>query len=287
MKPLRAIWVLTGTFVILAATILFARDVRAPAADGIARPISEIASRLTAEQLQILVDAMKACLEIDPQARRPNTRLLVEGIAEMAASGRVESADTFYALGVLLSAKRNFHGAESAFRKAIALSPDWKWAYNQLGIVLHSIGNPKESEEMFRKAIALDPNWGRAHNDLAILLRLIGRTDDAEEEAKRSLELDPNSVAGHNNYGNLLVAIGRYEEAEAEYRIATNLEPDHPAPYYNLACLASRQGHHQEVVPLLLCAIEFDPAYREEARHDDDFDAVRNDESFRLLVGTE
>ena len=109
--------------------------------------------------------------------------------------------------------------------------------------------------------------------------------DEAEEEAKRSLDLEPNSVAGHNNYGNLLVAIGRYEEAEAEYRIATKLEPDHPAPYYNLACLASRQGHHHEVVPLLLCAIEFDPAYREEARQDNDFDAVRNDDAFRLLVG--
>lgn len=285
MRSHRTIWIVTGTVVIAAALIVLVRDVRAPAANGELRPMSEVAARLTPDQVQILVDAMKACLETDPQARRPNTRLLVEGIAEMASSERVETADTYYALGVLLSAKRDFRGAEAAFRKSIALRPDWKWVYNQLGIVLHSSGDGKQSEEMFRKAIAIDPEWGRAHNDLAILLRLVGRMDEAEAEAKRALELEPNSVAGHNNYGNLLAALGRYAEAEQEYRTATKLEPDHPAPYYNLACLASQQGHHAEVVPLLLCAIEFDPAYRDEARHDSDFDAVRHDEAFRLLVG--
>lgn len=287
MRSHRAIWVLAGTAALVAAFIVLVRDVRAPAANGELRPLPEIAARLTPDQAQVLVDAMTACLEIDPQARRPNTRLLVEGVAEMASSGRLETADTFYALGMQRSAQRDFQGAEAAFRRAIALRADWKWGYNQLGIVLHSMGDPEESEAMFRKAIAIDPNWGRAHNDLAILLRLVGRMDEAEAEAKRSLELDPGSVAGHNNYGNLLVALGRYEAAEAEYRKAAAIEPDHPAPYYNLACLASRQGHHAEVMPLLLCAIGFDPAYRDEARHDNDFDPVRHDEAFRLLVGAD
>lgn len=284
MRSHRTIWILAGCVVLVAAFIVAVRDVRAPAANGELRPTASVASRLSEAQMHVLIDAMKACLEIDPQARRANTRLLVEGVAEMASSGRLETADTFYALGVQLSAKRDYQGAETAFRRAVALRPDWKWGFNQLGIVLYSMGKADESEAMFRKAIEIDPNWGRAHNDLAILLRLVGRMEEAEAEAMRALELDPNSVAGHNNYGNLLVALERFEEAEAEYRIALKLEPDHPAPYYNLACLASRQGHHDEVVPLLLCAIEFDPAYRDEARIDSDFDAVRNDEAFRLLV---
>ena len=287
MRFHRTIWALAGTVALAAAFIVLVRDVRAPAANGELRPLTAIAAHLTPEQAQIVVEAMRACLEIDPQARRPNTRLLVEGVAEMAASGCIETADTYYALGMQRCAQRDFQGAEQAFRQAIALRADWKWGYNQLGIVLHSMGKPGESEAMFRKAIAIDPNWGRAHNDLAILLRLVGRTDEAEVEAMRSLELDPDSVAGHNNYGNLLAALARYDEAEAEYRKATTLEPDHPAPYYNLACLASRQGHRDEVVPLLLCAIGFDPAYRDEARHDTDFDAVRHDESFRLLIGAD
>ncbi|MCC6153906.1 MAG: tetratricopeptide repeat protein [Candidatus Hydrogenedentes bacterium] len=287
MKSHRVIWTIAGFVVLVAALSVIVRDARAPAANGTLQPMTNVVSHFDEAQSQILIDAMKACLEKDPQARRPNTRMLVEGVAHLAASGMLESADTFYALGVMRSGERDFQGAEAAFRKAVTLRADWKWGFNQLGIVLHSMGRPEESEEMFRKAIAIDPNWGRAHNDLAILLRLMGRMDEAEAEAKKSLELDPESVAGHNNYGNLLVALSRFEEAKAAYKKATAIEPDHPAPYYNLACLASRQGHHHEVVPLLLCAIEFDPAYRDEARHDSDFDAVRNDAAFKLLVGAE
>ena len=287
MRLHKAIWIFAVSLALAATLVVLVQDLHAPGTNGDARAVPNAAARLTPEQAHILVDAMKACLEIDPQARRPNTRQLVENVAEMASSRRLETADTYYALGMQRSGERDFDGAQAAFRKAIDLRADWTWGYNQLGIVLNSLGKPNESEAMFRKAIAIDPKWGRAHNDLAILLRLIGRMDEAEAEAKRSLELDPGSVAAHNNYGNLLAALGRFPEAEAEYRKATKLEPDHPAPYYNLACLASREGHHQDVVPLLLCAIEFDPTYREEARHDSDFDAVRNDEAFRLLVGEE
>ena len=287
MKPHRIIWLFAGAVVLAAAFILAVRDVRAPETGLGASPMTEVMPQLSDEQIQTPIAAMKACLEKDPQARRANTRSLVEAVAKLAENRRIESADTYYALGVQRCTKRSFRAAEEAFRKAIELRPDWKWAYNQLGIVLHSNGKTKESEAMFRKAIDLDPKWGRPHNDLAILLRLEGRLEEAEKEAKRSLELEPESVAGYNNYGNLLVAVDRYEEAESAYRRAIELEPDHPAPYYNLACLASLQGHHSEVVPLLMCAIEFDPSYREEARFDDDFIPVRGDKAFMLLVGAE
>lgn len=285
MKSHRLIWSLVGAVVIAAVTIVAVRDVRAPVTDLPAGPMTEVARQLSPAQIQIPIDALKSCLEKDPQARRANTRALVQEVAALAEMKHLETADTYYALGVYRCTRRDFAGAEAAFRKAVELRPDWKWGYNQLGIVLHSLNRTGDAEAMFRKAIALDQNWGRPHNDLAILLRLTGRLEEAEQEARRALALDPDSVAAHNNYGNLLVAMKRYDEAEREYRRAIQLEPDHPAPYYNLACLASLQGHHEEVVPLLLCAIEFDPSYREEARHDEDFDPVRTDTAFQLLVG--
>jgi len=285
MQHHRGIWLFTGFFVIVAATILAVRDARAPARiPSIDTPVKSVASVLTEPQLEMLVNTMKACLENDPQARRANTRSLVDGVAALAADGVYESADTYYALGVLRTAQLDFTGAEAAYQKAIELRPDWNWVYNGLGILMHTLGKYAEAEAAFRKAIELDPGWSRAYNDLAILLRLTGRLDEAEVNALRALELNPNAVATHNNYGNLLVALERYDEAENEYRAAIAHEPDHPAPYYNLACLASLRGDRQEVVPLLLCAIEFDASYRDEARFDEDFDPVREDPAFRLLV---
>jgi tetratricopeptide (TPR) repeat protein len=285
MQHHRGIWLFTGFFVLVAATILAVRDARAPARiPSIDTPVKSVASVLTEPQLEMLVKTMKACLENDPQARRANTRSLVDGVAALAADGVYESADTYYALGVLRTAQLDFTGAEAAYQKAIELRPDWNWVYNGLGILMHTMGKYAEAEAAFRRAIELDPDWSRAYNDLAILLRLTGRLDEAEVNALRALELNPNAVATHNNYGNLLVALERYEEAENEYRVAIAHEPDHPAPYYNLACLASLRGDRQEVVPLLLCAIEFDASYRDEARFDEDFDPVRDDPAFRLLV---
>ncbi len=285
MQHHRGIWLFTGFFVLVAAIILAVRDARAPArAPVIDTPVKVVASELSERQIEMLVVTMKACLENDPQARRANTRSLVDGVAALAADGIYESADTYYALGVLRTAQLDFPGAEAAYQKAVELRPDWNWVYNGLGILMHTQGQYAEAEAAFRKAIELDPNWSRAHNDLAILLRLTGRLEDAEVHALRALELNPDAVATHNNYGNLLVALERYDEAEAEYRAAIAHEPDHPAPYYNLACLASLRGDREEVVPLLLCAIEFDASYRDEAKFDEDFDAVRDDPAFRLLV---
>ena len=269
---------------LLAGVVLSVREAGAPASPPVFNPVDAVSDVLSVAQIQMLVETMKACLENDPQARRSNTRSLVNGIAALAEEGLYETADTFYALGVRRAAQRDYDGAEEAYRRAIDLRPNWNWAYSGLGILMHSQGRMPEAETAFRKAIELDPDWSRAHNDLAILLRLTGRYEEAEVEALRALELNPNAVATRNNFGNLLVALKRYDEAEAEYRLAIAVEPDHPAPYYNLACLASLRGRTEEVVPLLLCAIEFDASYRDEARNDDDFDSVREDPAFQILV---
>lgn len=144
MKSHRVIWSIAGFVVLVAALSVIVRDARAPAATGTLQPMADVVSHLNDAQSQILIDAMKACLEKDPQARRPNTRLLVEGVAHLAESGVLENADTYYALGVMRSGERDFQGAEAAFRKAVTLRPDWKWGFNQLGIVLHAMGRPEE-----------------------------------------------------------------------------------------------------------------------------------------------
>lgn len=285
MKHHRTIWIIAGFIALGAALILISRDVRAPSVQNPTRTMSTLAPELSPKQMEVLIQTMKACLDKDPQGRRGNTRSLVDAVASLAESGRYETADTLYALGVKLSAMRDFPSAERAFRKSAEMRPNWTWAYNSLGILLHSSGRTGEAEAMFRKAIDMDPDWSRPHNDLAILLRLTGRLEEAEVEARLALDLEPESVSTQNNYGNLLVALKRFDEAEAVYRKAISLEPDHPAPYYNLACLASLRGDRDEVVPLLLCAIEFDPSYRDEAKYDDDFDPVRGERTFQLLIG--
>lgn len=287
MKHQSVIWSITGIAVLAAGIVVAVREARAPAPEVPATPLQSLVGSLSPQQKIMVVETMKACIDKDPQARRDNTRSLVEAVAGLAENGVLETAEAYYALGLRLSGQQLYEEAEAAYRKAIDLRPDWNWGHSALGILLQTVGRTGEAEEAFRQAVELDPNWSRAHNDLAILLRLTERFDEAEIEAKRALELDPDSIAANNNYGNVLVALKRFDEAEEAYRKAIASEPDHPAPFFNLACLACLRGRRDEVVPLLLCAITFDEAYLEQARKDPDLDSMRNDPVFQKLVGVE
>jgi len=140
------------------------------------------------------------------------------------------------------------------------------------------------AEEAYRRAIALKPEWSRPHNDLAILLRILNRLDEAEQEALAALHYGPDDVATHNNYANLLVEQGKLNEAEPYYLKAISLDPKHPKPYYNLACLYSLQGKKEQVYPLLKKAIALDGALRAEAQKDPDFKTLREDPEFRKIL---
>lgn len=68
-------------------------------------------------------------------------------------------------------------------------------------------------------------------------------------------------------------AIRIHEEALAD-------RPDEPALLYNLACMEARGRRHLDALLHLERAIELDPRYRQHARKDSDFAAIRNEPGF-------
>jgi len=273
MRHHRYIWMLTAAAVALAAAVVGLRRID----EGTHKPVS-------AREADTLVSAMYRRLDQDPLVRDVETRAAIERVAALAEQGGIKTADTYYALGRRLQGQQQWEQAASAYRKAIALRPEWPLPYDGEGVALYSMERYVEAEQSLRKAIELDPLWSRPHNDLAVLLRLTGRKDEAMVEARQALALSPDDVAPMNNYGNLLVTMGRYKEAEAHYRKAIELAPNHPAPYYNMACLENLRGRSAEVFPYLERAIALDPAFRDEAARDRDLNSLRDHPRFRELV---
>ena len=270
-EAVRVVWRITGVIVVLSAFAVIFRG--------------HFGGELGEMGFEEAVEKMLTLYDEDPQARRPETRVAIERVASIVERTPEEaSAEAYFAQGVLLDGQDRLDEAETAYRNAIACDPEWGRSYYGLGVVLHQQDQVEEAEAYLRKAIALEPAWSRAHNGLAILLRMNGRMEEARERAKRAVELAPNNVASRNNYGNLLVRLERYEEAVEEYRVAIAVAPDHPAPYYNLACVSSLQGKHEEAYEYLEHAIDLDPVFRDQARQDEDFDAIRNEPAFRALV---
>ena len=72
----------------------------------------------------------------------------------------------------------------------------------------------------------------------------------------------------------------KYAEAAAVLREAVAAGADNAGIHYNLACFLSLAGDTDDALAELRTAIEGDESFRELARHDSDFDPIRNDPGF-------
>ena len=74
----------------------------------------------------------------------------------------------------------------------------------------------------------------------------------------------------------------RYADALAAVREGLEHSPDHPGLHYNYACFATLAGDtSDETFGHLRRSVELFPRFREQARRDDDFTAVRDDPRFK------
>jgi Flp pilus assembly protein TadD len=272
MKKHRAIWLITGLAVTLTTLVLLTRE-RERSQDP----------RLRIHQT---IDAMLKKISVDPYIEQPDTKKSIAQTAEFAKPGEIPLPETYYALALTEMDAGHFQNAETAFRRAITLNPQWSWPYDGLGILLGNYAKTKieEAEQAYRTAIRLDPNRARTYSDLSSLLRLSGRLKEAEEMSLEALRREPENVAVRNNYGNLLVAQHKFAEAEAQYQKAIQIAPDHPKPYYNLACVYALQGKKNEALALLEQAVALAPALRTEAQNDSDFTLLRAEGRFKKII---
>jgi adenylate cyclase len=139
-----------------------------------------------------------------------------------------------------LNPESNALGRQLA-EEAIALDPDYAWAYHTLGRS-HSVDvwvgtskSPKESIEkaieLMQKAIALDDTLAESHGHLGFLFSQTRQHAKAVAEAEKAIALNPNSAGAHFFAGKTLFFAGRAEESIPEYRIALRLNPIPPAIY--------------------------------------------------------
>jgi len=128
--------------------------------------------------------------------------------------------------------------AKQLAQEAIALDPDYAWAYyilgrsNMMDVWVKTSKSPKESIgkaiELAKKAIALDDTNTEAHGLLGFLFSMTKQHDKAVSEAEKGVALNPNSAYAHFIMGKTLFFAGRSEESIPEYKKAIRLNPIPP-----------------------------------------------------------
>lgn len=138
--------------------------------------------------------------------------------------------------------------AMAAYRRAIALAPDFVAAHLNLGGVLCERGAFAEAEACYRRAVAAQPDLALAHYNLGDVLKTRGRLDEAVACLRRAVELAPDLAMAHNNLGATLQLQGRLDQAIDCFRRAVAIQPDLATALHNLGVALTDQGRIEEAV---------------------------------------
>lgn len=162
-------------------------------------------------------------------------------------------ADSYIVLGTTLYAalppKEAMPQAKSAAQKALTIDPtlveahtsvafarfyfDWDWA---------------AAETEFRRAIELNPNYSAAHQWYALLLAAVGRRGEALAQAKKGQELDPVSQTTNAIMGRILYYAGQHREAIERLQRTVELNPDSVASRVLLGLAYERNSNFEEAI---------------------------------------
>jgi Flp pilus assembly protein TadD len=111
--------------------------------------------------------------------------------------------------------------ALAAFRKSIELDAGVPEAHYALATYWAGPGEDAgRAESSFREAIRLQPDYAQARMNLAILLSRAARGAEAAFHFEYALRVRPDYPLAHLNYGLMLRAAGRPAEATRQFTLA-------------------------------------------------------------------
>ncbi len=161
---------------------------------------------------------------------------LVEQWLGLARSGQwplpqvMEAASRLQAAGALDAAAMLYQAWVAATASPLRHVACFNW-----GAILGELRRPTEAETVYRMALGLAPNFAQARLNLGHQLEHQGREEEAlaewrtvyDNEAPESLGAEPQSLRLHafNNAARLLEQLKRYDESEALMRRSLELDP--------------------------------------------------------------
>ncbi len=162
-----------------------------------------------------------------------------------------QSAEAHASLGLVLTHRWDWAGAEAEFKQALRLDPRYANAHHWYGDYLSIMGRHDEALLEARQALELDPlnlmigTWvGRRYY-------LARKYDLALEQGRKTQELDANFAASHLLLGENYVQVGQTDQGLAELKTAADLSGNSPLYLAQVAVAYASAGKKTEALQIV------------------------------------
>ena len=188
----------------------------------------------------VMAEATATLAVIDADAPLPTAPAVPPGDARQR--GRWND----YGIGLLLQG--DLRGAEAAFRRVMAIDPDYPDGPVNAARARLQEGDVDAAIPLLEQALALEPDLARAHFFLGTALRALGRYEEALEHLAVAREQYPRDRVVLGQIGRLQFLDRQYDAAIATYEEVLGIDPEDVAAHYNLMLAHQGAGNREEAM---------------------------------------
>ena len=182
--------------------------------------VAAVTSLLQSDQTERALTLLQPFVKANPRARRAAVLLSFVYVRQ----GKYEQARVM------------------AEQLATELPRDY-YTQHVLGLSLFGLNRYDEAESHFKRAIELKPDFGESVMQLGLLQLGKGSFEAARTSFQRMLELGYRPNEAHKNLGSILIKQGRYAEAISELNAALKVDAASASTYFLLADALRKSGN--------------------------------------------
>jgi tetratricopeptide (TPR) repeat protein len=168
--------------------------------------------------------------------------------AQKALEINPESAEAHASLGLAMSHRWDWTGAEAEFRRALELDSQYANTHHWYGDYLSMRGRHDQALVEARRALEIDPLNLMISTWVGLRYYLAHNYAGAIEQNRSSVELDPNFAAAHLLLGEDYVQAGRDSEGVSELKTAASLSGTNPLYTAQLAVAFAAAGRKPDAL---------------------------------------
>ncbi len=269
----------------------------------------EFVHRLSKHNLQIARRMFARAVELDPRYARAYAGLAdcdshlsliyqvdvpIDGILATSAKAlELDSnlAEAHSSRAIALSAAQRIDEAQAEFETAIALDQNSFEAHFFYARLSFQQGKIDRATALYERAAEIKPSDYQCACLLSQIYQSLGREQESEEAARRGVNLAERELVAHPEDSRpaqlgagALVRLGELDRAREWLARAVAIDPDDTNTQYNAACTYTQLGDIDTALDLLEQTLpKLGPGGRNWAKHDSDFEPLRNHPRFQQL----